>query len=128
MVTVLYEGSISNPHHPPEPRRYVDVTEGQFDEDDLRVRSAAPSDLATAKAKGEVRVGSRVWRHVTLPVEAGFGAIVEQDGRQAICIWPFDEAEYVLPLDPKSGAQPVLFEPDRIRIVSRVVAISNPHF
>lgn len=128
MVTVLYEGSISSPVVPPEPRRYFDATEGQFGEEELRVRVVIASDLITAKAKGEVRVRSRVWRHVDLPVEDGFGAIIRQDGTDALCIWPFTKAEYVTPLDPKSGMQPVLFEPDRIEVVSRVVAISNPHF
>lgn len=127
MVTVVYEGSISERQEPVK-RELWDVTEGNFDPEDLRVRTVRGGDLATAAGKPGLLVGSRVWLHTTLPPEAGRGAIITQDGVDVFCIWPFGAAEYVTPIDPKSGTPPVLLEPDRTQLVARVVFVGQPHY
>ena len=126
MVSVMYEGSITDRE---EPRRMniYDPSEGRFDPDDLRLRISKSTDLTTATSRHEVPVGTQILLHTSMEPDRGKGAIIRQGDVEAYCTWPLAGPEHMVPIDPASGADPVLFRPDDVEFVARVVFVTISH-
>lgn len=122
-VTVMREGTISRPASP-QPVRMDDRTNGRYDPEYLRVRSVAPSDLATEKAREKLEIGTDIWLHTNARPLPGNFVIVRQDKREALCVWPFTAPVYALPLDPSENVNPIRLDPERVEVVRVVAALA----
>jgi len=121
MVYVMHEGSISRAEPPRPTRVLVDWLAGLAPAD-VRVRQVRDDDLATERAQGRARSGSRLVVQPGREPAAGNLVIVEQGGVQALVVWPLDIARHAAPYDPIAyDTPPVLLRPGQAHPVAVVI-------
>lgn len=120
MVVVLSEGSITRPGEPVDvqvPRYSLRGLEPQA----VRERTVHAFDLATPKAQEKAPIGSQLILSDEVHPGDGGLVVVEQDGRQALAMWPL-VGGWATPYRPGGPHAPLELDPARFRIVTVVVS------
>jgi len=116
VVEVVQEGWTSG-MKPLGHRQVSEASLGGFAPEDLRTRTVEHRTLATGAAQRECRLGTQLLLHTNLRPQDRDPVIVEQDGVQALVIWPLRSPEWAMPYSAATSGKPVLLKPEQLRVV-----------
>lgn len=81
---------------------------GGTDPSRVRIRYLAATDLVTAAVRSRVQIGHRMLLALGVEPRDGDLVVVEQNGRDALALWPLSDSEYATTLDPQARGEPLL--------------------
>lgn len=120
MVVILSEGGVSRVSNPVEVLVPKSALRG-LDASTVRERTVQAHDLATPAAQTEAPVGTRLLVSSEAQPLDGSLVIVEQDGVQALVIWP-SFAGWVTPYVPGGDLAPIELSAGRMRVAAVVIS------